>query len=57
MIAIVFTWLSSDAPIARGSGSMRVMQSSILIVLNAQKQYGLRDLEIMVEIILESEVS
>jgi hypothetical protein len=36
---------------------MRVMLSSILIVLNAQKQYGLRGLEIMVEIILESEAS
>jgi hypothetical protein len=47
LIAIVFAWLSLDAPIARGYGSMMVMLSSIPIVLNAQKQYGLRVREIM----------
>jgi hypothetical protein len=54
-VAIIFEWLSFDAPIARGYGSMTVMQSSIRTVRNAQKQYGLRVREIMVEITRVSE--
>jgi hypothetical protein len=51
LTALVFTWLSLDALIASGYGSMNAMLSSTLIVHNAQKQYGLHILEIMVEII------
>ena len=47
---IVFAWLTFDAPIARGYGSITGMQSSTRAVRNAQKQHGLRDREIMVEI-------
>jgi hypothetical protein len=57
LIAIIFAWLSLDALIARGYGSMMVMPSSIPIVHNVQKQYGLHGQEIMVEIIRGSEVS
>jgi hypothetical protein len=53
----MIAWLSSDVPIARGYGSMRVTPSSIPTVHNVQKQYGLRAQEIMVEIIRGSGVS
>jgi hypothetical protein len=51
IIGIVFAWLSLDALIAREYGSTRVMLSSIPIVRNAQKLYGLHAQGIMAEII------
>lgn len=51
IVAIVFAWLSLDALIAREYGSTRVMLSSIPIVRNAQKLYGLHAQGIMAEII------
>ena len=53
IVAIVFAWLSSGAPIARGYGSTRVMLSSTHIVHSVQKQYGLPVQGIMVGITLE----
>lgn len=57
MTAIVFAWLSSDAPIAKGYGNIMVMQSFIPAVRNARKQYGLRVLGIMAKITRESGAS